>query len=122
MSLPPPFMVPFAALLVPLVSSTVSAMNDAPGALTLAVHQHGDAIEVQLIGESPEARQVSYLLEVSGKSQSRHRGKTTLAANARTVLSTVKANAGPDWCVRLVAEEDGRAPYEIREGNCPEDS
>lgn len=115
-----PLTVPLAALLVPLAFSTVYTMSDAPGALTIAVHQHGDAIEVQLIGESPEAQKVSYLLEVSGESQSRHRGKTTLAANARTVLSTVKAKAGPDWCVRLVAEEEGRAPYEIREGNCPE--
>lgn len=122
MSLALPFTVPLAALLLPFVSSTVFAMSDAPGALSLAVHHHGDALEVQLIGDAPEARQVSYLLEVSGQSQSRHRGKTTLAANARTVLSTVKANAGPDWCVRLQVEEDGREPYEIREGNCPQDS
>jgi hypothetical protein len=110
----------FTALLLPLATSTVSAMSDVPRALTLDVRRSGDHIEVQLVGHAPEARQVSYLLEVSGKSNSRHRGKTTLAANSRAVLSTVKISAGPDWCVRLTAEEDGAEPYEIREGHCPD--
>jgi hypothetical protein len=110
---------PLATLLLPLASSLVTEMNDVPAALSLAVSKQGDAIEVQLIGEAAEARQVSYVLEVSGQSNSRHRGKTTLAANARTVLSTIKTSAGPDWCVRLLAEEEGRAPYQLREGNCP---
>jgi hypothetical protein len=107
-----------AALLTPLASSTVTAMNEHPAALTLDVRQHGDAIEVQLIGDAPTARQVSYELEVAGQSTSRHRGKTTLTANARTVLSTVRATAGNKWCVRLLAEEEGREPYEIIEGDC----
>lgn len=110
----------FAALLLPLASSTVSVMSDHSRALTLDVRQSGDHIEVQLIGHAPQARQVSYLLEVTGTSTSRHRGKTTLAANSRSVLSTVRVSAGPDWCVRLTAEEDGGQPYEIREGNCPD--
>lgn len=107
-----------AALLVPLVSSTVSAMSDVPEALKLDVRHAGDAIEVQLIGDSPRAQQVSYLLEVTGQSTSRHRGKTTLAANARTVLSTIRANAGEKWCVRLLAEEEEREPYTILAGDC----
>jgi hypothetical protein len=110
-----------AALLVPFASSTVFAMTDLPAALQLEVRQTGDAIEVQLIGDSPRAQQVSYLLEVTGQSTSRHRGKTTLAANARTVLSTVRANVGEYWCVRLLAEEEGREPYEILEGDCADD-
>lgn len=109
---------PLAALLLPLVSGTVPAMSDVPAALTLDVHQDGDAIEVQLIGDSPRAQQVSYLLEVTGQSTSRHRGKTTLAANARTVLSTIRASAGEGWCVRLLAEEEGREPYEVLAGDC----
>jgi hypothetical protein len=111
--------VPLAALLLPLASSSVTAMSDTPAALSLAVSRAGDGIEVQLIGETAEARQVSYVLEVSGQSNSRHRGKTTLAANSRAVLSTIKVSTGPDWCVRLLAEEEGREPYEIREGRCP---
>jgi hypothetical protein len=112
----------FAALLLPLASSTVSAMSDVPHALTLDVRRSGDHIEVQLIGHAPQARQVSYLLEVSGTSNSRHRGKTTLAADTRAVLSTIRVSAGPEWCVRLTAEEDGAEPYEIREGHCPDNA
>jgi hypothetical protein len=108
-------------MLLPLAStSAVPAMVEAPPALSLAVSKQGDRVEVQLIGEAAEARQVSYVLEVTGQSNSRHRGKTTLAANTRAVLSTIRTSAGPDWCVRLLAEEEGREPYEIREGLCPD--
>ncbi|SHN59241.1 curli-like amyloid fiber formation chaperone CsgH [Erythrobacter sanguineus] len=107
-----------AALLLPFASSTVPAMSDLPDALTLEVRQQGDTLEIQLIGDSPRTQQVSYLLEVTGQSSSRHRGKTTLAAHARTVLSTVRTTPGKSWCVRLLAEEEGREPYEILEGSC----
>ncbi len=111
---------PLAVLLLSLASSTVPNMNDnAPHALALDIQRLGDAIEVQLIGQSPQARQVSYTLDVSGKSTSRHHGKTTIPGNSRTVLSTIRVTAGEDWCVRLTAEEDGGEPYEIKEGNCP---
>ena len=110
---------PVAALALGCAPGLVSDMHDEPpAALSLAVNRSGDQIEVQLIGQAAEARQVSYLLEVSGPSNSRHRGTTRLAANARAVLSTIRTNAGADWCVRLLAEEEGRAPYEIREGTC----
>ncbi len=109
-----------AMLLLSLASSTVPDMNDnAPHALVLDIRRLGDAIEVQLIGQSPQSLQVSYTLDVGGTSTSRHRGKTTIAAGNRTVLSTIRVSAGEDWCVRLVAEEDGGEPYEIQEGNCP---
>lgn len=108
------------ALLIPLAHSTVYAMMNVPDALTLDVRNEADAIEVQLIGDSPRTQEVSYLLEVTGSSTSRHRGKTKLTANARTVLATVKASAGENWCVRLLAEEEGRPPYEIRKGRCAE--
>lgn len=110
-----------AALLFPFASSTVPAMSDLRDALTLEVRQQGDTLEIQLIGDSDRTQQVSYLLEVTGQSTSRHRGKTTLAANARTILSTVRANPGNTWCVRLLAEEEGREPYEILEGDCDDE-
>jgi hypothetical protein len=109
-----------AALLIPLTYSTVYAMTNVPDALTLDVRHEADAIEVQLIGDSPRAQEVSYILEVTGSSTSHHRGKTKLTANARTVLATVRASAGENWCVRLLAEEEGRAPYEIQKGRCME--
>ena len=107
-----------AAVLLLLASAPETAMSDAPPALRLDVQREGGAIAVQLIGHSPEARQVSYALEVSGRSSSRHRGKTTLAAGATAVLSTMRVEAGDDWCVKLTAEEQGRAPYEVVEGSC----
>ena len=108
----------FAALLLTLTSSTVPDMNDASHALAIDVRQVEGGIEVQLIGQSPRALHVSYELDVTGQSTSRHRGKTKIAAGNRTVLSTIKVSAGAEWCVRLVAEDDGGEPYEIREGNC----
>lgn len=101
-----------------LTPTTVPTMTQDTHALRLDVRQQDGGIEVQLIGKSATAQQVSYLLEVSGNSTSRHRGKTTLTAGATAVLSTVRANTGADWCVRLVAEEEGREPYEVLEGNC----
>lgn len=106
------------ALLIPAASATEPPMNDAPHALQLEVEQHGGTIEVRLTGASDTARQVSYTLEVTGQSTSRHRGSTTLAAGSSAVLSTMRASVGDDWCVKLVAEEAGVPPYEITRGPC----
>ncbi len=115
---------PAGALALALVShTTVPAMTDnAPAAavpaLTLEVRQQDGMLDIQLIGLSPQAQGVSYTLEVTGQSTSRHRGKTTLAADTRAVLSTMRTSAGDNWCVKLMAEEEGRAPYEIIQGPC----
>lgn len=89
-----------------------------PRALTLDVQQRDGVIAVQLIGHSVRTQEVSYLLEVTGQSTSRHRGKTTLTAGTTAVLSTMRASAGENWCVKLAAEEPGRVPYEVIEGSC----
>lgn len=108
-----------AALLLPFASSAVPDMNDnAVRALALDVRQVEGAIEVQLIGQAPRAMRVSYELDVTGQSTSRHRGATSLVAGSKAVLSTIRVSAGADWCVRLVAEEDGGEPYEILQGPC----
>lgn len=96
----------------------VPAMTEGSPALSLDVREDGGTVEVRLIGLSPRATAVSYTLEVTGQSTSRHRGKTTLAADTRAVLSTMSTRVGDSWCVKLVAEEDGRAPYEIMHGSC----
>ncbi|NCP13843.1 MAG: hypothetical protein GW858_06710 [Sphingomonadales bacterium] len=95
---------------------------DAPHALSLTVEQQDGRVAIALSGLAAQTTQVSYLLEVTGTSNSRHRGKTTLAANVPARLSTMTVDAGKGWCVRLLAEEEGRDPYEIREGHCPEGS
>lgn len=107
-----------AAALLLLAPTTVTAMTDEPHALTLDVREDAGTIVVQLVGFAPEARQVSYALEVTGQSTSRHKGKTMLAAGTRAVLSTLRATAGENWCVTLQAEEEGREPYEVTQGNC----
>ncbi len=101
-----------------LTPNAVPDMTEDTHALRLDVRQQAGGIEVQLIGNSARAQQVSYLLEVTGQSTSRHRGSTTLTAGTPAILSTIRATSGGDWCVRLVAEEEGREPYEILEGSC----
>jgi hypothetical protein len=101
-----------------LASGTIPPMTDNPHALSLDVQQRNGTIEVQLIGHSERTLEVSYTLEVTGHSTSRHRGKTTLTAGRSAVLSTMRASASETWCVKLVAEEPGRAPYEVIEGSC----
>lgn len=94
-------------------------MTDTPQALTLDVENRDGVLDVRLTGLSERAQGVSYALEVKGRSTSRHSGSTTLAAGVPAVLSTMRATAGEDWCVTLVAEEEGREPYAITRGNCP---
>lgn len=108
----------FVALLL-LAPNTVPGMTDNAPALTLDVQQHDGMIEVRLIGLSPRAQKVSYALEVTGQSTSRHRGQTTLAADTPAVLSTMRAQTGSEsWCVRLTAEDEGGEPYEVTRGSC----
>lgn len=99
-------------------SPETPAMPDAPRALSLDVETRDGMLEVRLVGQSGRAQAVSYALEVTGQSTSRHRGSTQLAAHTRAVLSTVRTAVAADWCVKLVAEEEGRAPYEITQGSC----
>lgn len=107
-----------AIALALLSHATVPAMTDDAPALTLDVREHDGMLEIELVGLSPRAQAVSYALEVTGQSTSRHRGSTTLTADTRAVLSTMRTRAGGNWCVRLTAEEEGRAPYEITQGPC----
>lgn len=110
---------PAGALVLALLTyATVPAMTDEPYALSLDVQSADGLVEVQLIGLSPRAQAVSYALEVTGESTSRHRGATTLTAGTRAVLSTMRTRATDNWCVKLTAEEEGRAPYEITKGGC----
>lgn len=94
------------------------AMTETPRALSLDVENRDGMLEVRLIGLSPREQGVSYALEITGRSTSRHRGSTQLAAGTRAVLSVMRTDAGENWCVKLVAEEEGHAPYEITRGNC----
>lgn len=99
-------------------SPETPAMPEAPRALSLDVETRDGMLEVRLTGLSERAQGVSYSLEVTGTSTSRHRGSTQLAAGTQAVLSTLRTTASEGWCVKLVAEEEGRAPYEVTRGTC----
>lgn len=107
-----------AAAPLPSSNPETPAMSDTPRALSLDVETRDGMLEVRLTGLSDRAQGVSYSLEVTGTSTSRHRGATRLTAGTEAVLSTMRTSAGDDWCVKLVAEEEGRAPYEITRGTC----
>lgn len=94
------------------------AMSEPPRALSLDVEARDGMLEIRLTGLSDRPQGVSYALEVTGRSTARHQGATRLAAGTPAVLSTMRTAAGDDWCVRLVAEEEGRTPYEITRGPC----
>lgn len=92
--------------------------HHAPQALSLKVERRDGKLDIALFGHAAQVLEVSYLLEVSGASTSRHRGKTTLAADTPVRLSRMTTDEAENWCVRLLAEEVGREPYEIRQGPC----
>jgi hypothetical protein len=102
----------------PAATETPAMPPETDRALTLDVATRDGMLEIRLTGLAEEARAVSYTLEVKGRSTSRHRGTTTLAAGVPAVLSTMRTDAGADWCVTLVAEEAGGEPYEVTRGSC----
>lgn len=87
-------------------------------AIDMEISREGETIEVTLTGNSPHDQRVQYELELTGASTSRHKGSTMLRANDVSVLSTMRMNAAPTWCVAArVTEQDGTT-YEFLEGTC----
>ncbi len=87
-------------------------------AIALEVTERGDRVTFELLGNSPRTQHVSFSIEVTGSSSSKHSGSLTLAANDPQTLSTLKIRTNGDWCAKVTVEEEGRAPYELREGPC----
>lgn len=106
------------ALLASLVPQTEAAMPQDSHALQLAVQEADGVIEVQLIGQSDRTQTVGYTIEVTGRSTSRHEGRTVLTAGLQAVLSTIRVGAADGWCVTLTAQEEGRPAYRIVTGDC----
>jgi len=103
---------------VPASRETAIMTDESARALTLHVQARDGMVEVRLTGLAPRAQTVRYEIEVQGRSTSRHRGATTLAADTPAVLSTLRTAADEYWCVTLVAEEEGRGRYEVTHGSC----
>ncbi len=76
-----------------------------------------DKLTVLLKGNSGQTQRVSYELETSGSSKTRHKGSTVLTANESAILATVKFSKSADWCVTLKVSEEARGSYQIVKGS-----
>ena len=87
-------------------------------AIVMDVEEDNDTITVILRGHASTSQQVAYELLLEGRSTSRHKGTTQLAAGRESVLSTMTMSAAGTWCVRAeIVEADGLS-YEYSEGSC----
>lgn len=93
-------------------------MNEEARALALEVTDAGAHVELQLLAHSSRSQEVSYEIEVTGDSTTRHKGRTTLQAGAEAVLSTIRTSKSGDWCARVTVREEGREAYQILRGSC----
>jgi len=103
-------------VLAPTIAGT--AMPPEDRALDLQITEREDRVTVELHANSSRAQHVSFSIEVTGPSSSKHSGSLSLAANDPQTLSTLRISTKGDWCAKVVVEEEGRAPYELREGSC----
>jgi hypothetical protein len=87
-------------------------------ALALNVVESGNTVEIELIANSPVTQQVEYAVELSGASNARHRGSTSIAAGDRQVLSRMKTSASKGWCATVEVNEASGARYTLTAGDC----
>jgi hypothetical protein len=106
------------SLLLMTTAAEAPMTEDGNRAVALEVSEVGNRIEVKLVSLPGKRQTLSYSLEVMGRSTSKHRGKTTVAGDARKVLSTITSEASADWCVRASIDEENGNSYEIVEGPC----
>ena len=89
-------------------------INGTKKAVTMEHTVEADTVALAVVGQARSNMTVDYEIELSGRSLSRHRGKTTLAGGERTVLSrfTVSTGGSP-WCARMsVSQSDGTRYHE----------
>lgn len=94
-------------------------MSDEARSLALEVVDAGSHVELQLLARPQHRQEVSYQIELTGDSTTRHSGRTTVEPGAQKVLSTIRTSKSGDWCARVTVQEEGREAYEITRGNCP---
>ena len=86
--------------------------------LDIEIHETvPDKVTVLLKANSSQTQKVSYELETSGSSKTRHKGSTVLTANKPAVLSTIKFSKSADWCVTLKVSEEAGESYQIVKGS-----
>jgi hypothetical protein len=87
-------------------------------AVTLGVSETEDQVAVELIANSPTAQSLEYEIELVGNSRSRHKGSTSIPANTRHVLSTMKTSAADGWCATVKVTEQAGESYTLTAGSC----
>ncbi|GAA4768728.1 hypothetical protein GCM10023219_13420 [Stakelama sediminis] len=112
----------FAAGLATM-TMTASADDETGRPITLLVSQQQDSVELRVVGQSPEAVQAHYTLEVSGGDKSNsnrtvQRGSARLKPDQAVVLMTLKLGAagGRHWHAVLKVEPEHGKAYELSEG------
>ena len=111
------------AALVPLfalgIGSAGSAGTEmAPRALALNVDESGDFVEIELIANSHVTQQVEYSVELTGSSNARHSGNTSIAKDERHVLSRMRTSVTDSWCAKVEVTEASGAQYTLTAGDC----
>ncbi|WP_298301072.1 hypothetical protein [uncultured Erythrobacter sp.] len=98
-------------------ASAVNASSD-QRALSLEVIETSDSVEVHVVANSPVTQQVEFTAELTGASNARHKGSTSVASGNRQVLSRMKTNTGESWCAKVMVKEAGGANYTLTAGDC----
>jgi hypothetical protein len=93
-------------------------MNNQFRTLKMSSKQNEGNVEITVIGLSPDPVLVSYKLEVSGQSTTRHSGSTRLSAGDRQILSRVRVSAQQRWCATLQVEQSNGVQYRLTDGTC----
>ncbi|GAA0733986.1 hypothetical protein [Sphingomonas japonica] len=101
-----------------------TAMPKSPHALSLDVSRRAGQVVITLTGRSAQRLAVHYTIDVSGRSTTRHAGRSAVGPESQT-LSVVRFADQAPWQVRFDATEGDDRPYTIRctsdDGACTED-
>lgn len=108
----------FTALAIVYAGAMFMAASEPPRALALEVEEGQDNVGVNLVAQSPIAQKVSYTVELTGSSRSRHSGSTSIPAHERRVLSRMRTGFADDWCARVRVEEESGLTYTLTAGDC----
>ncbi len=92
-------------------------MTDEARTLALEVVEADTHVKVLLLAQSRHRQEVSYEIELTGDSTTRHKGRTTVDPGGQRVLSTIRMSTSGAWCARVTVQEDDGAPYELSRGS-----
>lgn len=107
-----------SALAMTVGSTAASGASSDTRALALNVIEHGDTVEIELIANSRVTQQVEYEVELTGASNARHKGNTSIPAGDRQVLSRMRTTATKGWCATVSVSEASGANYTLTAGDC----